>query len=42
MAKILASLRDFIEFLGGRQTTVVFQEMQSVSTSYILKDPSAS
>ena len=33
-------IRHFIEFLGGRETTVVFQEMQSVSTSYILKAPS--
>ena len=33
-------IRHFIEFLRGRETTVVFQEMQSVSTSYILKAPS--
>ena len=32
-------IRHFVEFLGGRETTVVFQEMQSVSTSYILKPP---
>ena len=32
-----SSIRHFVEFLGGRETTVVFQEMQSVSTGYILK-----
>ena len=35
-------IRHFIEFLGDRETTVVFQDMQSVSTSYILKTPSVS
>ena len=30
-------IRHFVEFLGGRETTIVFQNMQSVSTSYILK-----
>ena len=35
-------IKHFIEFLGGRETTVVFQEMQSVSTSYILKTSSVS
>ena len=40
MAEILSSY--FVEFLGGRETTVVFQEMQTVSTSYIFKAPSAS
>ena len=35
-------IRHFVEFLGGRETTAVFQKMQSVSTSYILKPPSAS
>ena len=35
-------IKHFVEFLGDRETTVVFQEMQSVSTSYILKAPSAS
>ena len=43
-------IKHFIEFLAGREeggggereTTVVFQEMQSMSTSYILKAPSAS
>ena len=32
-------IRQFVKFLGGRETTVVFQEMQSVSTRYILKAP---
>ena len=32
-------IKHFVEFLGGREITVVFQEMQSVSTSYILKAP---
>ena len=32
----------FVEFLGGEETTVIFQEIQSVSTSYILKAPSVS
>ena len=32
-------IRHFVEFLGGRETAVVFQEMQSVPTSYILKAP---
>ena len=35
-------IRHFVEFLGGRETTVVFEEIQSVSTSYILKAPSVS
>ena len=36
-------IKHFVEFLrGGRETTVVFQEMQSVSKSYILETPSAS
>ena len=35
-------IRHFVEFLEGRETTVVFQEIQSVSTSYILKAPSVS
>ena len=26
-------IKDFVEFLGGEETTVAFQEMQSVSTS---------
>ena len=35
-------IRHFVDFLGGRETTVVFQEIQSVSTSFILKAPSVS
>ena len=35
-------IRHFVEFLGGRETTAVFEKMQSVSTSYILNPPSAS
>ena len=35
-------IRHFVGFLGGRETTVIFQEIQSVSTSYILKAPSGS
>ena len=35
-------IRHFDEFLGGRETTIVFEEIQSVSTSYILKAPSVS
>ena len=35
-------IRHFVELLGGQETTVVFQERQSVSTSYILKAPSVS
>ena len=41
-------IKHFVEFLGGgggggdRETTVVFQEMQTVSTSYILEALSAS
>ena len=34
-------IKHFVEFLGGRETTVIFQQMQSVSTSYILKATSA-
>ena len=40
--KNFSFIRHFVEFLGGRETTVVFQEIQSVSTSYILKAPSVS
>ena len=32
-------IKHFVEFLGGRETAVVFQEMKSVPTSYILKAP---
>ena len=32
-------IRHFVEFLGGRETTVVFQEVPSVSTSYIEEKP---
>ena len=35
-------IRHFVEFLGGRETTVVSQEVPSVSTSYIKKAHSAS
>ena len=35
-------IKHFVEFLGSRETTLVFQEMQSVPTSYILKALSAS
>ena len=35
-------IRHFVEFLGDPETTVIFQEMQLVSTSYILKAPSVS
>ena len=37
-------MKHFVEFLGGggRDTTAVFQEMQSVSLGYILKATSAS